>query len=301
MKLYIAATYTSNFDLESQAFLRLNDFGKAARRYPKFQLESYHYVHKDSFVRKMRRDKCKVFLDSGAFSAFTKGYQIDIEAYARYIHENKDIVEIASVLDAIGDPVGTLENQKRLEALGAAVLPCYHYGEPESYLTYYVDRYEYITIGGMVPIATPQLRIWLDRIWSQYLVDATGKARLKVHGFGLTVPELMRRYPWYSVDSSSWVQIASNGGIFLPELGALHVSEHSPSRKMFGQHYTSLSPYHQAWVRERCAYYGFDIHDLATDYIYRWAMNMLTFSLLGDMIAKENADLHFELKQPVLF
>lgn len=300
MKLYIAATYTSNFDLQSQAFLRLNDHGKAARRYPKFQLESYHYVNKDSFVRKMRRDGFRGFLDSGAFSAFTKGYEIDLKAYARYIGDNADIVEMASVLDAIGDPAKTLENQKKLEAEGVQVLPCYHYGEPEEYLKYYLDNYEYITIGGMVPIATPQLRIWLDRIWTQYLTTGDGKARSKVHGFGLTVPELMRRYPWYSVDSSSWVQIASNGGIFLPNVGALLVSEHSPSRKMFGQHYSTLSPAHQKYVRDRCEYYGFDINDLMTDYIYRWAMNMLTFALLGDQISKENADMTFKLKQPVL-
>lgn len=300
MKLYIAATYTSNFDLESQAFIRLTDTGKAARRYPKFQLESYHYVNKDSFVRKMRRDGCRVFLDSGAFSAFTKGYEIDLKAYARYIHDNQDIIEVASVLDAIGDPRGTWENQKRLESLDCAVLPCYHYGEPEGVLEYYIKNYEYITIGGMVPVATPQLRIWLDRIWTQYLTDDTGKARLKVHGFGLTVPELMRRYPWYSVDSSSWVQIAANGGIFLPEMGALHVSEHSPARKIFGQHYATLSPHHQEFVRERCHHYGFDIHDLATDYIHRWAMNMYTFALLGDQISAENKDMIFKLKQPVL-
>ena len=126
-----------------------------------------------------------MFLDSGAFSAFTLGKVIDLPAYVDYCKRNADIIEFASVLDGIGDPLLTFKNQKAMEKLGVTPLPCFHYGEDERYLEYYIKNYDYITIGGMVPIATPQLFHWLDRIWAKYLVDGARRAKIKVHGFGL--------------------------------------------------------------------------------------------------------------------
>jgi hypothetical protein len=40
-----------------------------------------------------------------------------------------------------------------------------------------------------------------DEVWHYIL---SNNPSLKVHGFGLTNIELMERYPWYSVDSSSF-------------------------------------------------------------------------------------------------
>src|SRR5687768_4056852 len=105
MKLYLAGIYTGNFDLHGNVYSRLTDAEKQARLGVKYFLESYHYIHRQSFVRKIRRDGVKVFLDSGAFSAFTKGVDIDMRGYCRYIQENVDIIEqvdgmiCASVLD----------------------------------------------------------------------------------------------------------------------------------------------------------------------------------------------------------
>src|SRR5690606_17671310 len=124
--------------------------------------------------------------DSGAFSAFTKGVEIDIGDYCRFINRHKESFRVASVLDSIGDPKKTFENQKEMERQGTAPLPCFHYGDDEWYLKHYLDNYEYITLGGMVPIDTRSLRVWLDRLWSQFLTDEKGKPRVKVHGFGLT-------------------------------------------------------------------------------------------------------------------
>ena len=46
----------------------------------------------------------------------------------------------------------------------------------------------------------------------------------------------MEAYPWYSVDSSSWVQTAAFGAIFTPQWGTINVSEKSPQRHDAGQH-----------------------------------------------------------------
>lgn len=283
MKIYLAGIYTSNFDLGGRIYARLTDAEKKHREEVKFILESYHYIHKPSYVNKIRKDGVKVFLDSGAFSAFTKGVDVDIQGYCRYIQENMDIIEVidgnvcASVLDSIGNAQGTYENQIQMEALGVRPLPCFHYGEDERWLEWYLSKYDHITIGGMVPISTPQLIHWLDRIWDKYLTDGAGNPRLKVHGFGVTTLPLIERYPWYSVDSSSWVQKAAMGSILLPTGKSLTVSDSSPARKVKGQHFDNLTLPEQEALASMLIGKGYEVERLRTEYISRWAFNCSTY------------------------
>lgn len=282
MRLYLASVYTSGISLHGTSYRKFTDVEKAARRAIPHILESYHYVHKASAVEQMRRDGAKVFLDSGAFSAFTQGVEIDLPGYCEYIRRNQDLILVASVLDGIGDPQKTYENQRRMEDLGTRPLPCFHYGEDERYLEYYLQNYEYITLGGMVPIAKPQLRIWLDRIWSKYLCDERGLPRIKVHGFGLTRVDLMQRYPWYSVDSSSWVQNANNGGIYVPGKGTIFISNDSPQARDMGRHYNTMNAMEQNVLTQEILKRGFDPERLRQTYLARWCFNMVTFNEIAD-------------------
>lgn len=278
MRLFNAGLYTSNFDKLGTVYGRLTEDEKAKRDSCENFLESYHYVHSPRYVEKMRRDGVKVFLDSGAFSAFTQGVSIDIGKYCDYIHENADIIEFPSVLDAIGDYKGTYHNQMEMERRGVRPLPCFHYGEPTEVLEHYVANYEYITIGGMVPISTPQLRIWLDRLWADHLTHADGTPKVKVHGFGLTSLPLMFRYPWYSVDSSTWVQWAANGMILVPgRAGQVDVSNKSSRRKQRGQHLDSLAPVQTEAIENEIRSLGGDPDRLRDLYYSRWAWNAWAF------------------------
>jgi hypothetical protein len=284
MKLYLAGIYTSNFDKHGRVYGRLTEEEKRMRDGVQWFLESHHYIHKESSVRKIRRDGVKVFLDSGAFSSFSKGVEVDIGRYCDYVHENMDIIEtvdgqpLASVLDAIGDVEGTWRNQDEMERRGVRPLPCFHYGEPEEALEYYVSNYSYITLGGMVPISTPQLRLWLDRIWEQYLTDENGVPKVKVHGFGLTSLPLMLRYPWYSVDSSTWVQWAAMGMLLVPgTVGQVDVSSKSSRRKVAGQHMDTVSPLETEAIEKAIKQVGGDPERLRDLYYSRWAFNAFSF------------------------
>lgn len=296
MRLYLAGLFTNGFG-NSKYSTRISEAEEKDRASVRNYLESYHYIHRDKFVRDIRREKRKVFLDSGAFSAFTMGVDVDLPAYCRYILENIDIIEVidgnvcASVLDSIGSAEGTYHNQVAMEKLGVRPLPCYHYGEPVKWLEWYVANYDHITIGGMVPISTPQLRIWLDRIWEKYLIDGSGRAKIKVHGFGLTTISLMTPYPWYSVDSSSWVQIAANGGIlFTKNWKALSVSENSPSRKVQNQHFNTFTPPQQKAIIKHLEGQGYEIDRLQKEYLSRWAYNCGAFDKLQDFITDQKCN-----------
>jgi hypothetical protein len=192
------------------------------------------------------------------------------------------------VLDGIGDPLQTYKNQLHMEALGAKPLPCFHAGEDERYLEYYVKNYDYITLGGMVGTSTKQLCIWLDRIWSKYLTDGSGRPRLKVHGFGITAVPVMERYPWFSVDSSSWIQSAAFGSIVTPQWGPLSVSEKSPSRHDAGQHISTLTPLEQDLVLQMLEKNGFTYERLSTVYESRAAYNLWGYGVINEMMNAAN-------------
>lgn len=290
MNIFMAAVYSNSYMPGMNRYVKLNDRERYAVEHIPHILESYHYVGKQSFVDAMRNNNAQIFLDSGAFSAYTLGVDIDLPTYCEYIKRNKDIIRVedgvvmASVLDGIGDPLKTYQNQLAMEALGAKPLPCFHAGEDERYLEWYVQNYEYITLGGMVGSSTKQLAIWLDRMWDKYLTDGSGRPRLKVHGFGITAIPLMERYPWHSCDSSSWIQSAAFGSIVTPKHGPMSVSEKSPSRHDFGQHVTTLTPIEQDYVLRMLEEQGFTLERLATVYESRAAYNLWAFGVINEMM-----------------
>lgn len=301
MKLYIAGMFTNGTaDRQGRLYTELmNDEERRHVESVRYQLESYHYVKNPERVAVMRRDGARVFLDSGAFSAFTLGKTIDLDAYCKYIRENQDIVDFASVLDGIGDPLKTYQNQHAMEQLGTRPLPCFHWGEDERYLEHYIENYEYITLGGMVPHSPEENRQWLDHIWERYLCDAQGRPKLKVHGFGMTSVPLMKRYPWYSVDSSSWVQIAFRGAVILPGYGAVHLSSNSPARKDEGQHLDNFTPPQRQAIIDIIAKRGFDWQRLANVYVSRWVFNLDTFNIINREL--ESKELRFVPEQMGIF
>lgn len=220
---------------------------------------------------KQMKKKLKLFLDSGAYSAFTKGITIDIHEYIAFIKENAKHIEIYSVLDSIGDPEMTWKNQKIMERHGLKPIPCYHYGEPETYIKRYVQGYPYISLGGMVGATTPVLMQWLDRIFRDYICDSKGIPKVKVHGFGITAFDLMWRYPWFSVDSAAWVFTGRNGAIFVPRwMGGIYnyqerpwvvsISEQSGERKKLeGKHFNSFSKSEQQQIVKYIQSKGFEL------------------------------------------
>ena len=290
MNVFMAAVYSNSYMPGMNRYVKLNEREREVVENLPHILESWHYVGKQSFVDHMRNNKAQVFLDSGAFSAHTLGVTLSIDDYCNYITRNADIIRMegnnvmASVLDGIGDPLKTYQNQLEMEAKGVRPLPCFHFGEDERYLEWYIQNYEYITIGGMVGKSTATLTTWLDRIWDRYMVDGSGNAKLKVHAFGITSVMIMENYPWFSCDSSSWIQAAAFGSVITPAYGPVKVSDKSPSRHDWGQHITTLTPTEQDKVFKMLEDQGFTHERLATVYESRAAYNLWSFGVVNATI-----------------
>lgn len=310
MKLYTAAVYTNEYVPGMHSPIRWDVLNEHERNIvsnlPNI-LESYHYVWKDKYVKGMREDGAKIFLDSGAFSAYTLGAKIDLPTYVDYIKRNMDIFRVedgvlmVAVLDGIGDPLETYRNQLTMEALGVKPMPCFHAGEDERYLEWYIQNYDYISLGGMVGSSTKQLMLWLDRVWDKYLVDGAGKPRLKVHGFGITSIPIMERYPWWSCDSSSWIQAGSFGSIVTPEFGPMAISDKSPQRHDAGMHLSTLTPAEQDKVLEALERAGFTYERLSTVYQSRMAYNLWAYGVINAMMNAKNDYTKFQAHNQELF
>ena len=151
-------------------------------------------------------------LDSGGFVARTKGVPIKIEEYARYINQNK--IQKAFNLDT-KSVKETLANQKYLDANcpDCYIIPVYHisdYLEGNVQLFKdYIASYSYIGIGGVAKVGYANQTI-RDRAM-EYIFSLSGSTTA-LHGLGQTMIEELRKYPWYSVDSTSWLQPARYGG-----------------------------------------------------------------------------------------
>jgi hypothetical protein len=146
--------------------------------------------------------RSKVFLDSGAFSSYKRGLSIDLEEYERFIVEHLSDIEVYAALDVIGNPEATRRNVELMESHGLRPMPTFHFGSPDSELERLLDKYDYIALGGVAILGSRKrlLQAWLDKCFSS-VIRRKGK---KVHGFGIMARWAWERYPFYSVDGSSW-------------------------------------------------------------------------------------------------
>lgn len=256
----------------------------------------------------MKPQDLRFFLDSGAYSAWSAGKPVNIEEYCEFIKANIEIVDVYACLDVIpGAPGRPASSKQRDEAAaatwenylymvdqGLSPLPVYHYGEDPKWLRNMLDYgVDYIGLGGLVGISGNLRKVWLDRVFTM-ITDEAGKPIVKTHGFGMTSVPLIFRYPWYSVDSTSWIKVSQFGGVYLPRLDregnfrfdntpeVVSVSERSPNQKLDGKHVNSLGPstrkHLEAWLKI-C---GVTVEQAASNYYYRALCNATYFKRVGE-------------------
>lgn len=104
-------------------------------------------------------------------------------------------------LDVIGNPSQSWDNWKFLKSQNIETLPCFHIREKFEWLTRYKNETSYIAIGGLVPY-TRQARI-MNLFLSKYF----GTLRdYKIHLYGIGNYNILKKYPCYSSDTTTWQQ-----------------------------------------------------------------------------------------------
>lgn len=138
----------------------------------------------------------RLMLDSGAFTAHTKGKQVDLVALTQEAKTGR-WKEVAA-LDVIGNPEASLKNALLMKEQGVNVMPTFHYGEPWEFLATMAAKFDKVALGGLVPVKSPiDKRAWIEECFARAYPK-------KFHCFGWIHEETLLQYPFHSADSSGW-------------------------------------------------------------------------------------------------
>lgn len=191
-------------------------------------LFSYAFIKKPSSLIRLLGDfkPKRIIVDSGAFSVWTKGGTVNLEEYAAFCEEFRRLlptdIELTIVnLDVLPGKWGYIpskqdiadsaekgwENMLYLESRGFKVIHVFHQHEDFAILDRLRAHSDYIGISPANDVSMREKLDWLNKVF------LTLKGNTKTHGFAVTSHKQLLGYPFYSVDSSSWVTPARYGRV----------------------------------------------------------------------------------------
>lgn len=220
----------------------------------------------------------------------SKQFTTYLDNYIKFLLENKDSYIMYVSLDIIGDAKLSWETLKYIESYGLNPVPVYHHGEDFEWFKKYSSSYEYIGIGGLGHgIGKNSFTSFADRIFN-YIAVKDGPPKNKIHIFSLTSNEFLSKYPFYSVDSTTWVNSSRFGRVAIPvpskrepnkfdflsgENHSVTVSDRAEMTKgLFATNYYSLSSIQKEHVDKYLASIDFTIEDLKYSYNNRDVANI---------------------------
>lgn len=248
------------------------------------------------------KDNLKLFIDSGAFTAWTKDINLDVDEYIKWINDRSDYIYLYGQIDVIpGDRIKGVTKEQVKEAAEKTwqnylymrpkmknpdgLLYTFHVGEPYEYLKQALEwtdengnHISYIALGGMVGKPIPVKEQFLNTCFN--LIKNSSNPNVKTHAFGMTSFNLLKQYPITSADSTSWIMTGANGGI-MTDVGIINVSS---TKKNLSEHYSHLDIKHQQEFNKRLEKYGFTLNELAEDYKKRELLNIMYMQEKADNV-----------------
>jgi hypothetical protein len=172
-----------------------------------FVLMSYWWLKgkKDPFAH-VKRLGLKVLLDSGAFTAHNKGAELNVEEYAAFVIEHKDVLHSYITLDVIGDEVATAANDAYLRSLGLNPVPVFPaMGDLADLAKLLEADHDFVAIGATVGLSEKVKRELFEKIFTAF-PDG------RFHWLGGS-SSLIVEFAWFSADSSTWLSGRKYGKI----------------------------------------------------------------------------------------
>lgn len=163
-------------------------------------LVSYAYAT-DDVVRMVRALQGPVtwLLDSGAFTAFTQGKEIDLQAYMAFLRAHQGMFWQHIQLDSVGNPAASRVNLGTMLQAGLRPMPVFVLGDDEANIVGMAEVNTRICVAGGVTESDEYYGALLERLWRA----TDGQADL--HGLGYTRGVRVLRNRVATIDSSSWM------------------------------------------------------------------------------------------------
>jgi hypothetical protein len=225
-----------------------------------------------------------LMLDSGAYDAWRHGKPVDLGAYIACCRNHADVIEQPVSLDSIPGKPGQprtrkmaeeaasrgWKNYRRMKKEGIDAMPVVHNGEDRSWIDRYAEAgATWIGLAsGSRAFPDYARRVWLRGAFAR-LSRYPG---VRGHGFSETRLEIMSEFPWYSVDSATWLRCAVNGQAFAPRwngkrevLGLVFFGPCGRNDPHALRRFAVLHPEEQARVRAGVAAHAFTVESLADE------------------------------------
>lgn len=236
--------------------------------------------------------KSKLFIDSGAFSAHTKGKEVDVDSYIKFMNEIDDYVYIFAQVDKIPGRFGQPKTPQELADAPREswenylymvdkvksrdkLLPIFHQGEDFKWLRNILEYRHpdgkpiwYIGVSPANDVNVSEKVKWLETVYK--IIAESSNPNVHTHAFGMTSLNVLEQYPFTSADSTSWILSASNGSIII-DGKTVTVSDrrlHDNNNVMN----KSVAVYED--IKKRVADLGFDLDELSVDSDKRLLFNL---------------------------
>lgn len=163
-------------------------------------LISYAYITDDNPLP----SDVDLLVDSGAFTAHTKGKEIRLGDYIDYLGRHAGEYRAAFALDVIGNHDASLRNYRTMRRNlpdSVGLIPTWHVGGDWAQFRALLDEgAPTVAVGGAVAHALRQSALMRTFVaCHKHAADAG----VRLHGLGQT-SALAMKLPWESVDSTSW-------------------------------------------------------------------------------------------------
>ena len=246
----------------------------------------FSYLVKNTAVKWFKEIKPtgKVFIDSGAFTLWTKGAKLNTDEYITWLNTYSDNIDLFGQVDSIPGVRSKIPTAQQVSEAAAktwdnylymrqrvnkkdSLLYTFHWGEPIEYLKKALawkdennSPMKYMALGGLVGRTFTERDKFLDLCY--HIIKSSSNPNIKVHSFGMTDYKLLQKYPITSADSSSWLMTAIMGSIMFEE-GVLDVSEVGKNNKDFYLH--RLTKESVIELDSRVNKYGLNLKQMETD------------------------------------
>lgn len=273
----------------------------------------FSFVNDKTKIHNWMESGRKLFLDSGAYSAHTKGKEVDVQDYISFINEYNEYFTITAQVDKIP---GVYKQPKTAEELAEAPIlswenylymrervvdekkltPIFHQGEDFKYLVQMLEhkpRIDYIGISPANDAILSEKRKFIKKCFD--IILSSSNPTVKTHCYGMTHFKTIEEFPFTSADSTRWVITASLGAIITP-WGRIAVTENTTE--------DTFRKFTNAEVNKFVEYFdshGFDFELFKTDGNERALWNMYYMEQWAKTVDSTRQLLKSKPKQTKLF